>query len=93
MLLLILINMNLIRTFKAVKREFLPSKEGMMAVKKYVDFYGKFVKADDLCFDVGANIGNRVGPLLRLGAKVVAVEPQKKYHRMLKYKYGCKICY
>lgn len=36
----------------------------------------RFVKADDLAFDVGANIGNRTEILLSLGARVVAFEPQ-----------------
>jgi FkbM family methyltransferase len=37
---------------------------------------GQFVKAGDLAFDVGANIGNRTAILLSLGATVVAFEPQ-----------------
>jgi len=32
-----------------------------------------------LCFDVGANVGNRIEPMLQIGAKVIAIEPQKKY--------------
>ena len=39
-------------------------------------FYGRFIKAGDLCFDVGANVGNRTDVFLRLGARVIAVEPQ-----------------
>ena len=38
--------------------------------------YSQFVAPGDLCFDVGANVGNRVENFLRLGATVVAVEPQ-----------------
>ena len=37
---------------------------------------GHFVKAGDLAFDVGANIGIRTEILLSLGATVVAFEPQ-----------------
>jgi FkbM family methyltransferase len=37
---------------------------------------GQFVKAGDLAFDVGANIGIRTEILLSLGARVVAFEPQ-----------------
>lgn len=40
-------------------------------------FYGKFVSAGDLCFDVGANRGNRTSVFLDLGANVIAVEPQR----------------
>lgn len=39
-------------------------------------FYRQFVAPGDLCFDVGANVGNRTGLFLALGARVVAVEPQ-----------------
>jgi len=54
-------------------------------------FYAKFVENGDLCFDVGANTGNRVLPLLIIGAKVVAVEPQADCYRHLKQKFGKKI--
>ena len=39
--------------------------------------YGAFVRAGDLVFDVGANVGNRVEVFLALGATAVAVEPQQ----------------
>jgi FkbM family methyltransferase len=41
----------------------------------------EFVKAGDLAFDVGANIGNRTEILLSLGASVVSFEPQPKCAR------------
>lgn len=39
-------------------------------------FYRQFVKRGDLAFDVGANMGNRTKIFLKLGARVVAFEPQ-----------------
>ena len=54
-------------------------------------FYSKFVGKDDLVFDVGANLGNRVAPLLEIGARVVAVEPQALCQKILKIKFGDKI--
>jgi FkbM family methyltransferase len=39
--------------------------------------YGQFVKPRDLVFNIGANVGARTAVFLDLGAKVVAVEPQK----------------
>jgi FkbM family methyltransferase len=39
-------------------------------------FYAQFVRPGDLVFDVGAHVGDRVGSFRRLGARVVAVEPQ-----------------
>lgn len=55
------------------------------------NFYSSLVQNGDLCFDVGANIGNRVGPLLSLGARVVAVEPQEYCYTLLRDKYGNQI--
>ena len=55
------------------------------------EFYSSFIKPNDLCFDVGANMGNRVRPLLDIGARIVAVEPQKTCQKYLKYKYGNSI--
>jgi FkbM family methyltransferase len=54
-------------------------------------FYNSFLKKDDLCFDVGANVGNRIIPLLEIGVKIVAVEPQKSCYKILKHKFGKKI--
>jgi FkbM family methyltransferase len=39
-------------------------------------FYAGFVRAGDLVFDVGANVGDRTAVFRALGARVVAVEPQ-----------------
>jgi FkbM family methyltransferase len=39
-------------------------------------FYSQFVRPGDLVFDIGAHVGDRIGSFRRLGARVVAVEPQ-----------------
>ncbi len=52
------------------------------------EFYGKFVDARDLCFDIGANVGNRVKALERIGCRVVAVEPQRGCARHLRATFG-----
>lgn len=39
-------------------------------------FYSKLIKKNDLCFDIGANIGTKSKLFLSLGAKVIAFEPQ-----------------
>jgi len=39
-------------------------------------FYSQLIKPNDLCFDIGAHLGNRSNAWLSLGAKVIAVEPQ-----------------
>src|SRR6187549_3104725 len=50
--------------------------------------YGSFVRPGDLVFDVGAHIGDRVASFQRLGARVVAVEPQPSMVRALRLLYG-----
>jgi FkbM family methyltransferase len=50
--------------------------------------YGGFVRRGDLVFDVGAHVGDRVASFRRLGARVVAVEPQPALVKVLKLFYG-----
>lgn len=38
--------------------------------------YRRFLRPGDLAFDVGAHVGDRVASFRRLGARVVAIEPQ-----------------
>lgn len=51
-------------------------------------FYAPFIRPGDLCFDVGAHVGNRVWAWRRLGARVVAIEPQPALMRWLRLVYG-----
>jgi FkbM family methyltransferase len=51
-------------------------------------FYARFVQPGSLCFDVGAHAGNRVRCWLQLGARVVAIEPQPDFVRLLRLLYG-----
>jgi FkbM family methyltransferase len=50
--------------------------------------HGHFVRPGDLVFDVGAHVGDRVASFHRLGARVVAVEPQPSMVRTLRLLYG-----
>jgi hypothetical protein len=43
------------------------------------DWYRRFLRPGDLAFDVGSHVGDRVASLHRLGATVVAVEPQPTF--------------
>jgi FkbM family methyltransferase len=47
-------------------------------------FYAAFVRPGSLCFDVGAHVGDRSRSWSRLGATVVAVEPQPDFARLLR---------
>ncbi|MDJ0390136.1 FkbM family methyltransferase [Roseomonas sp. E05] len=51
-------------------------------------FLGRFVAAEDLAFDIGAHVGDRTASLRRLGARVVAVEPQPRLVRLLGRLFG-----
>jgi len=50
--------------------------------------YRRFVVPGDLVFDVGAHVGDRIGAFRRLGARVVAVEPQPALAKTLRLIYG-----
>lgn len=50
--------------------------------------YAQFIRNGDLVFDVGSHVGDRVASFRRLGARVVAVEPQPALAFTLKAIYG-----
>jgi FkbM family methyltransferase len=50
--------------------------------------YRRFVKAGDLVFDIGAHVGDRTAAFRRLGARVVAVEPQPALIKTLQLMFG-----
>jgi FkbM family methyltransferase len=50
--------------------------------------YGEFVRPGDLAFDIGAHVGDRVSSFRRLGARVLAVEPQPALARTLRLIHG-----
>lgn len=51
-------------------------------------FYAQWIQPGDLCFDIGAHVGNRIAVWRRLGARVVAVEPQPHCMQLLRRLYG-----
>lgn len=50
--------------------------------------YGQFIRPGDLCFEIGAHVGNRLMAWSALGASVVAVEPQPLLMQTLQRRYG-----
>jgi FkbM family methyltransferase len=56
--------------------------------QEMMEFYSNFISPGALCFDVGANVGNRVKIFLSLGARVVAIEPQEQCVKVLRNLYG-----
>ncbi|HEX6994144.1 MAG TPA: FkbM family methyltransferase [Gammaproteobacteria bacterium] len=60
--------------------------------RRMARLYSRFVRPGGLCFDVGAHVGNRVRCWRRLGATVVAVEPQVDFARLLRLLYRGDAC-
>ena len=59
-----------------------------LRARRLARFYSAFVSPGALCFDVGAHVGNRVRSWRRLGARVVAIEPQRDCFGVLQRLYG-----
>ena len=72
---------------KIFKDKFFKSEKEKINEKKRYDFYSSLIKKNELCFDIGTNYGNRSEVFLKLGAKVVAFEPQPKPLKFLKRKF------
>lgn len=72
---------------KLFKDRFFKSENEMLSEQKRYNFYSEIINKDDLCFDIGANYGNRSDVFLKLGAKVVTFEPQPKPLKFLKRKF------
>jgi FkbM family methyltransferase len=53
-----------------------------------VRLYGAFLRPGDVGFDIGAHVGSRVRAWRTLGARVVAVEPQPDFARILRLFFG-----
>ncbi len=50
--------------------------------------YGTLLSPGDLAFDIGAHVGDRTSCFRRLGARVVALEPQPLAYRVLRLLHG-----
>jgi FkbM family methyltransferase len=58
--------------------------------KRLIGLYSQFIKKGDLVFDIGANIGNQSEMFLKLGAKIIAVEPNPDLIEGLKKRFSGK---
>ena len=79
----------LLRWFRLYKSVYVTvlAISNVLSRRKLLRFYSQFVSKDDLCFDIGANIGSRTGAFLKIGATVVTVEPQDICMQKLLSKY------
>lgn len=77
-----------LETFRYV---FKSAKEKSL-IQKRRNLYSRLLYAEgDIYFDVGANFGNRIEPLIDMDLKIIAVEPQVKCVRYLRKRYGNRI--
>ena len=53
--------------------------------KREVDFYASLLKANDLCFDIGANLGQRAEVFREIGCTVVILEPNARCQDTLQF--------
>jgi FkbM family methyltransferase len=77
-------------TFVKIKKFFFPTEHDKAQLKLYkerVGFYRQFIPPGAVCYDVGANFGSRTKVFLQLGAKVVALEPQRQCYEYLLNRY------
>lgn len=89
----LILGKKIVRVLGKVKWFIFPNLSGepKEVINKRQNFYKQFVNRNDLVFDVGANVGNRTKPLLNIGARVVAIEPQIQCCEILRKKFGKKI--
>jgi FkbM family methyltransferase len=52
-----------------------------------VRFYGRFVRPGEVCFDIGAHTGSRTAAFLKIGARVLALEPNPAFGELIKRKF------
>lgn len=63
----------------SLRTYYAPGRAGLLDA-----FHARFLTAGDLAFDVGTHVGDRTASFRRLGARVVAVEPQPRLARALR---------
>ena len=77
-----------LRRWAGLARSFVLYRARPWRQRERIAFYRCFVQPGDLCFDVGAHLGNHTAAWLSLGARVVAVEPQQDFAAFLQRLYG-----
>ena len=77
-----------LRTVRGVLRSLRIYYGGRRGRAAMAGLYRHFVRPGDLVFDIGAHVGDRVAAFRRLGARVVAVEPQPALVKTLRLLYG-----
>jgi len=77
-----------LRRVYGLTRSALIYRANPLKLRRARAFYRQFIAPGDLCFDIGAHLGDRTAHFLKLGARVVAVEPQPLLLRALARRFG-----
>ncbi|MCA9998832.1 MAG: FkbM family methyltransferase [Anaerolineales bacterium] len=80
--------MNRLATALGITRSLLMYYATPWRTRRLLRFYGQFIRPGDLCFDIGAHVGNRMRLWHKLGGCIVGVEPQPQLMRLLRQSYG-----
>jgi FkbM family methyltransferase len=83
--------MNLLDFLRLIKDSYFRNKQQQEFDAKLFEFYSGLLNKGSKCYDIGASYGYRTEAFLKVGASVVAVEPQKKIAKYLKKKFGNEI--
>ncbi len=77
-----------LRQWRGVARSLAVYYGNPFKLRRMARFYASLIAPGALCFDVGAHVGNRSYIWMKLGARVVAVEPQQQCSSLLRRWYG-----
>ncbi|GEO14977.1 FkbM family methyltransferase [Microvirga aerophila] len=77
-----------LRSWLALVRSILVYHGNRERHRRMDALYAQFVKPGDLAFDIGAHVGDRTASFRRLGARVVAMEPQPGPAMILRVLFG-----
>src|SRR5690606_33792155 len=72
-----------IRTWLGLARSLMSYRSRPWQQARLAAFYVRILPPGDLGFDIGAHAGTRSRAMLRTGARVVALEPQRLFHAFL----------
>jgi FkbM family methyltransferase len=75
--------MTALRSWAGLARSLVIYRARPWRIASLARFYRGIVAPGDLAFDIGAHAGNRTRALVRAGARVVALEPQRLFHAFL----------
>ena len=76
------------RTRRGIERSLSIYYDDQRDIAAIDALYARFIKADNLVFDIGAHVGDRIAAFRRLGARVVACEPNPSLVPTLHRLYG-----